>query len=691
MKSDNKIGILDPSGLNRNPFTNNEYSEEYKLISKQWTSLPAYVDAVNIINTIQTNQVTLVISGTGSGKTVLIPKYAAHVFDYKKKIAVTLPKRITTKAAAEYSAKTLDVKLGEEVGYVYKGSPPEFNSELTKILYATDGTIVAKLLNDPLLEDIDCVIIDEAHERKITIDFLMFLLKKCLHNRPEFKCIIMSATINSEIFVNYFKEFNFKIVDISGKSNYPIESIYLNKSTDKYIDEGFKIIGNIIKNGSSKCTPDAKTSCDILFFVPAISETYKTCNKIINELHGFCIEMHSGMNPIKQALAQDKDAYKIQLNVYQKIVVSTNVAESSLTIDGIKYIIDSGLEYKSYYDINIRARALDKQLISQAQIKQRMGRSGRTGPGICYHLYTREDYNKTNKYPKSEIITHNIYEEFLKLLGIYTTVDKVTTVLSEFIEAPLKSYVNVAIDQLMQLDLIDKNKISKLGLAIIKLKMDPMVGVALYTAYHFNCLNEVLILFIIIDKINSSLTNFFEIPKNKKDLKLFNAFLKKISSKYGDHITLLKIYLKYHDFIQDKQNDKNAIKKWLEDNYIDNKIFEGLSKNYHKYKHKYAKIFNEIGKSNNLGENEPDEYKIIAAIYSGFRLNTASFEKKTFSTKYTSHINPPKLSFVHYGKNNIYIYHELFKINNKKTLNIITELPDDALNLYLKYRNKLLE
>jgi HrpA-like RNA helicase len=210
----NNIGILDPDGKNLNPLNNNKYSKEYKNLAKKWKTFPAYENAKNLIKNIKDNNVILITSGTGSGKTVLIPKFCLHSFDYNAKIAITLPKQMIAKSAAEFSALTLDVNLGDEIAYEYKGSDKSLINSKNKLIYATDGTIVARLINDPLLKEYNAVIIDEAHERKVQIDFLLYLLKNVLENRNDFKLIIMSATINVDIFKDYFKKFKFIHEDI---------------------------------------------------------------------------------------------------------------------------------------------------------------------------------------------------------------------------------------------------------------------------------------------------------------------------------------------------------------------------------------------------------------------------------------------------------------------------------------------
>ena len=189
------IGILDPDGKNNNPLNDQPYSDKYKMIAKVWSKFPAYENPKDIIKIINDNQVILVISGTGSGKTVLIPKYALHQTEYKGHVLISLPKHIIAHSAAEFAALTLDVNLGEQVGYKYKGSDTKMAGKNPNLLYATDGTIVAKLLSDPVLSNIDCVIVDEAHERKVQIDFMMYLLLNVVEKRKDAELLTSLAFI----------------------------------------------------------------------------------------------------------------------------------------------------------------------------------------------------------------------------------------------------------------------------------------------------------------------------------------------------------------------------------------------------------------------------------------------------------------------------------------------------------------
>lgn len=557
------IGILDPKGEQKNPLTGNAYSDQYKELAKVWSGFPAYKNASKNIKDILDNQIILVVSGTGSGKTVLFPKFLLHALNYDGKIAITLPKQMLAASAADFAAKTLDVKLGEEVGYQFRGDSKK--SGKTKLLYATDGTIVARLLGDPELRDFNAVVIDEAHERKIQIDFLLYLLKAVVQKRPDFKLIIMSATINADIFRVYFDKFKFKQVEISSETHYPIESIFLTSPiTDKeYIDTGVKIIDNIIKTDPS----------DILFFVTSVNETINTCRIIGSNTKMIasgttCVEVYSGIDKDKQEFAQSVSLYKDR-GYRVKLVVSTNVAESSLTIDGIKYVIDSGLELFSYFDPDTRSKRLDKSMITKAQAKQRMGRAGRTAPGVCYHLYTEQQFKDMKEYPEPSIRTSDITDECLQLIKHTKTVDQLIKTLGEFIEPPREKYIKHAINSLISMKLIDMKNTTVLGELVQKIRgFDYQQTIALICGVKYRCSHELLSIFCAIDACKGSIGELFNTPERAMEIMKLSEdklpklveerkkFIKKFRSPYGDFQSILKIYESFRKkHIEQKQFD----------------------------------------------------------------------------------------------------------------------------------------
>ena len=671
----NIIGILDPEGINNNPFNNKSYSDEYKELAKIWSQFPAYKQIKNIIKSFSENQVILITSGTGSGKTVIIPKAILHLFNYEKKIVVTLPKQIIAKSAAEFAAKTLDVNIGNEVGYIYKGSEKNAVSENTKLLYATDGTIVAKLMKDPELREFSAVVIDEAHERKVQIDFLLYLLKQTCKMRDDFKLIIMSATVNEQIFKNYFYDFKFIHFDVGSMTNYPIESIFLKESINKnnYIDKGLEIIKEILES-----TQDG----DILFFVNSIQETFDTCKKI-NELNGklYCVEVYAGMNQINQELAQHETMYKDKFGKNRKIIISTNVAESSLTISNIKYVIDSGYELFNYYDPDKRSKVLEKKLITQAQSKQRMGRAGRTGAGICYHLYTKNDFdNIMEKYPQPAIKISNIYDECLKLLNLPNvgTVDNLTEILNQFIEPPSDKYIKSALLQLMQLGLIKSGKITQIGAIVANLQVDPMEGLSIYIGYNLNCVKEVIAIISMINAIKNNIAELFIEPLNiiEKNKTKFLIAKKSLMSKYGDHITLLKIFNKF--IILKKQDDKK-LHNWLYISFLKKDVLYKAFTYFKKLRGISMQRLTDIDKIqiSNLMEYEIYD-RIMCAFMYGYRLNISFYKEKnkSYDTDKVRNVQISKESWMHFYDNpkKKIIYNELFIMNNKNDLKIVSTL-----------------
>jgi HrpA-like RNA helicase len=771
-----EIGILDPLGKNVNPLNNQEYSDNYRELAKKWSKFPAYEKRNLIISSIIDNNVTLIISGTGSGKTVLLPKYMLHVLNYNGKIAVTLPKQMIAKSSAEYSALTLDVELGKEVGYQYRGSDKSSKSKESKLLYVTDGTIVARLLNDPYLQEYDAVIIDEAHERKVQIDFMLYLLRNTIKLRSEFKLIIMSATINEKIFSDYFSKFSFNSINLSSKTNYKITSIFLDKpiTSDQYIKKGFEIITNIVKsqkggkdhtiyysdtnsnlynshssnssnssnnekltnhktdtgvnysnlldltnntNSASYANSESYTNSasytnsensenninnensisskrkrtidseDILFFVTSKNEAESVCQLINkNNLDGYCIEVYSGMNKLKEKYATSKDAYTEESSKRIKIVVATNVAESSVTIDGIKYVIDSGYEYSGFYDPETGARKLDKQFITHAQVKQRMGRAGRTEPGTCYHLYTEDQFNNMKKFPEPDIRTSNITSECLKLLSMDSikSISNLKNILSQFIEPPKTYYIQHAIDQLTELDLIDNDELSQLGKMVSDTQLDPMMGLSIIKSIELECSYEVLAIMVMIDTAHGSMGKIFNNPLNnlsrddpkfKEKQKYLTDKLNKAKSQFkhktGDHISILKIFNLYTKLLEDKKEDKYIL-NWCFTNFINANTMKKAVYQYKRLRRKIRDIKSSIKINEEYKDRKLDD-KILISIQTGFKLHIAKLKNNSYVTKYThsKDIIISKDSFIQTKPSQV-IFYELFIGLNKKDLNIVS-------------------
>jgi len=456
----NKIGILDPEGLNLNPLTGLPYKNiyfdptknvskdnpTYLSLAKLWSGYPMYTIKEEALNAIYNNQVILVISGTGSGKTVLTPKFVLHALNYQGRIGITNPKRPPTKENAKFAAKTLDVVLGEEVGMKYRGSEPKhYSASKSKLIYTTDGYIRARLKNDPLLKEFDCIIIDEAHERNVQIDLLLLMLKDLIQVRPDFKLVIMSATVNEKVFIDYFpaKDFKFAMVNAGERPNFAIQEYFLEEFTNfkKPINK-FDAQGNLINADDyvevavDQVIKIMTTSDkgDILVFFTGNKEIQDGCVQLHNKLQQinknkndklFCHAFAAGTPSEMQDILTNAEKYKENGKYTRKVIFATEVVESSITFYGLDFVIDSGLKnYDNFYSEK-NLHALEKKYISKASHRQRKGRTGRTGPGTCFNLFTKEEYEKFLDYPIAPILTEDISDfilQFIAMPGYVSTI-----------------------------------------------------------------------------------------------------------------------------------------------------------------------------------------------------------------------------------------------------------------------------
>lgn len=445
------IGILDPEGLQNNPFTNEPYQNlyddptkeptdkigTYKHFGNFWSKLPMYEKREEAINLIYDNNVVLIVSGTGSGKTVLAPKFALHCMNYQGRIAITNPKKIPTKANTDFSAQHMDVKVGTYIGMKYRDSEKGAYSTDCRLIYCTDGWILQLLQTDPLLTELDMVIIDEAHERNVNIDLLLLLLKHLVLKRPSFKLIIMSATINTQIFVDYFptSQFKFAMLDAGQKPMFPIKTIYLNKPINKYDANGNIIDKNYFDVAVDKVVSLLKETDDgdILVFFPNKSDTTDGCGQLSIRLDKLNRELGKKIYSASLTSATSKKSrdghdeqnmiinaqkYKQNGRFSRKVVFATEVAESSVTISGLLYVIDTGLVNKMMYYSDKNMESLERKFISKASHKQRRGRTGRTAPGTCFCLFTEEEYNKKfSEYTQSPIMNTDLSKYLMTFLA----------------------------------------------------------------------------------------------------------------------------------------------------------------------------------------------------------------------------------------------------------------------------------
>lgn len=629
LSSNYDIGIFDPQGNNPNPLNGQPYSDQYKVLSKFWSSLPAYSYIKEIVETIKKNDIILATFGTGAGKTLVIPKACLHANNYKGRIIVTLPKKIITKKAAEFSAKTLDVQLGEQVGYQFRGD--NLKSNKTVLLYSTDGSIISQIKSDPLLRSIDMVLIDEAHERKVQIDLLLYLLKNAIKLRKEkkmrpLKLIIMSATINEKIFADYYKDFSYSNISLSGKPNYPIETTYLESSlnikSNEYLESGTNTILELTKKINSGVLPEG----DILFFVCTVKE----CDEIAELLGSKCPDsftmgLYSGFDTeLEQYISNPEKFKELNSRFKRRIFVSTNVAESSLTIDGIVYVVDSGLELSVKYSPEHKLNIMSKHFITKAQMAQRKGRAGRTKPGFCYKLYTPKEEESALDFPDPEIKQIDLKNVCLSLMKIGSditksdySVEQTLEMFTQFIEPPTQSYLVDGFDFSIGNGLISsEGMISPIGRLVVDSRLDVMDGLAMLYAYNISSIafKKVFKIISICSYIKSGPEDFFFEDVNPETrTNILNRFKK--TSSDSEHILLYQIY----KYIESTPNES----------IFNLELYKQIEQVYSNQIDKISRMYEKANISIDVKKKDLDT-NVICAFNYGYRANRAFRRGKEF-------------------------------------------------------------
>lgn len=668
MNFDDKIGILDPAGINPNPLTGQPFSDNYRDLAKTWSTYPAYAKAEEILNSIGTYQLTILVSGTGSGKTVLVPKLALHYTGYEGMVVMTLPKRRVTISSARFAASTLDIKLGQELGYVYKGSDKSMINKSNRMIYMTDGTLLAKFMTDPQLSEYKVVIIDEAHERSARIDQIMLSIKNLLQSglRPDLRVIIMSATIDTAKYINYFSGITTNIVNVSGVPNHPITVNYASAPVTSYMATGLEIIGEI-------------GNADTLFFVTTSNEAQQICNSVrpVNP-HTFCIEVYADMDDRLQIYAEHIDKYHELGDYNRKVVIATNVAESSVTINGLKCVIDSGYELYSYFDPIVYADVLEKRLITQAQVLQRRGRVGRVEPGTSYLLLTQQQFANLEKYPAPEILRQDITIDFLKIIrssGVDANYANGYQVLMQLMDVPKKSYIDLAHDLYKMYDIIDANgNLTQLGYIVSEFSSLTLAQILFIVyAYRLRCAKEACIIISMIEKCGGKFNKFFRpISINCKngckriDYEAEKAHIKKFTKKRGDHFSMLNLYQLYEK--------STNVEEWAKTNRIRLDMLSWVKKTF---RNNFSKILNLNKKPQTGGEAESTSKNILAAlIQSHAHLTAIKSEPVYGKKKINAYINKDSTLLYHYKKRDLdqrkIIYDELTMINGKYEFNVVT-------------------
>lgn len=500
-----------------------------KSLKEQREFLPIFGFRSELMQLVSQNKILVVIGETGSGKTTQIPQYL-HEEGYSKygMIGCTQPRRVAAVSVAKRVAEEASVRLGEEVGYSIRFE--DCTSSRTLIKYMTDGVLLRESLNDAELDQYSCLVMDEAHERSLNTDVLMGLLKRVTQKRRDLKVLITSATMNAQKFSDFFE--GAPVYRIPGRT-FPVKVQHSLAPSNDYVLDAVKKALEIHIN---------QDEGDILIFMTGQEDIEVTCSSIEERLEQLDKSVPKMLIlPIYSQLRSEEQARIFEKSKIRKCIVATNIAETSLTLDGVKYVIDTGYCKQKVYNPRIGMDVLQMIPISQANADQRQGRAGRTGPGVCHRLYGANNYREDmleNNVP--EIQRTNLSNVVLLLKTL-----KIDNLLQfDFVDPPPQETILNSMYQLWLLGCLDElGNITDAGRVMAQFPLDPPLAKMLYASNECQCTEEILTIVSML-----SIPSIFFRPKNKEAES--DAAREKLLVPESDHLTLLNVYdqWKKHDY-----------------------------------------------------------------------------------------------------------------------------------------------
>ena len=444
-------------------------------------TLPIHEKLDEIKKAIAENQVTIICGETGSGKTTQLPKICLELGrGAAGLIGHTQPRRLAARSVAERIAEELKSKIGSTVGYKVRFTDHTSRDACVKLM--TDGILLAETQTDRYLAAYDTIIIDEAHERSLNIDFLLGYLKQLLPRRPDLKVIITSATIDAERFSQHFN--GAPVLEVSGRT-YPVEILY-RPLTSKDEDDAEVELTDAIVDAADELARHGEG--DILVFLPGEREIREAAEA----LRKSTLRRNDEILPLFARLSH-AEQHKIfhPSGAKRRIVLATNVAETSLTVPGIKYVIDTGLARVKRYSARAKVEQLHVEKISQAAARQRSGRCGRVSAGVCIRLFSEEDFNSRPEFTDPEIVRSNLAAVILRMASLNLG----DVAAFPFLEMPDSRYINDGFQVLLELGAVNEhNGLTRLGEQMARLPIDPKIARILLAAKKHDCMAEILVI-----------------------------------------------------------------------------------------------------------------------------------------------------------------------------------------------------
>jgi pre-mRNA-splicing factor ATP-dependent RNA helicase DHX15/PRP43 len=559
--------VVDDESSSINPWTGEAYSSKYYKILQGRLKLPVYQFKDKLLDAVSKNQIVVVEGETGSGKTTQIPQFlveAGYADQGNTVIACTQPRRVAATSIAARVADEMDVALGSEVGYTIRFEDvSDYNTTVLKFL--TDGMLLREAMGDPLLSRYSVIVLDEAHERTLATDVIMGLLMEVLPKRTkdsehgELKVVVMSATLDAEKFQSYFNDA--PLMKVPGRT-FPVEIFYTAKPERNYVEAAVRTTLEI-----HKCEEPG----DILIFLTGQQEIEQACDEIRSSAASMsgkdtgelvCYPLYSSLTPAQQSKIFDKaPGPKVEGGPPgRKVVVSTNIAETSLTIDGIVYVVDPGFSKQKVYNPRIRVESLLVSPISRASARQRAGRAGRTRPGKCFRLYTEQSFH--------EDLQETTYPEILrsKMSNVVLTLKKLgidDLVHFDFMDPPAPETLMRALELLNYLGALDdEGELTELGYQMSNLPIDPQLAKMIIASPEYGCSEEMLSIVACM-----SVPQIFMRPReNAKEADNAKA---QFAHEDGDHLTLLNAYAAYSAI-----HSSSERKQWCWDNFINDRSMQ---------------------------------------------------------------------------------------------------------------------
>ncbi|XP_053972471.1 ATP-dependent RNA helicase DHX30-like [Hylaeus volcanicus] len=559
-----------------NQYRNSDLMDRLSYTRNRDNNLPIAKYRTQILDSLRDNRVLLIKGDTGCGKSSQVPQYILNDYIQNNRadqcnILVAEPRRIAAVSLAERVAAERNEAVGDVVGYhvrLHHTIPRERGS----ILFCTTGMLLRKLQSDPTLSGMSHVIIDEAHERTLQIDILLNLLKELIAANPSLKIIIMSATMNAELFQKYF---SCPVIDVPGKV-FPVKMHFLDdieifdkksfrmfdpKEVDIPYDRVVQLIRWILEN---------KPPGGILCFLPGWQEIKYVWKLLENQIDAstMILPLHSKLTHIQQ-----QQVFNSVSENFTKVILATDIAESGITIKDVTYVVDTAVKKDMYWCSDKKLYTMYSSWISQANICQRQGRAGRVRPGESYHLIPKEEYEKLKMYPEPEIFRTSLNQAAI-ISKTYSN-KKLHDFFNNMLEQPDRISVSWAIQNLEELGILDENEnLTPLGKRITYFTLDPTLARAVVFASIFQCLSPILSIIVLF-------TTESELSINSLNDKSKMLELKRTYHSTSDHIALLRMYKEWrrtevHPLYRDKNNKSLYLLSNVHDLHVNELINSGI-------------------------------------------------------------------------------------------------------------------